>query len=250
MLAQERSARESAEERAQRLEMERKDSIHPSLQTEELIDHQMNGTVFPTAPEQASIEEKSLTDLSDPSVPSEDPSKKLQQRLDKVLSEMQEMKSQMESYRTRAEKAEETSARDRKTLAEMIEKVRQDEDKRASVRAASRGRRSRSASHSTKKAASTMDGTAETGNEITVNNEQMGQEEVAKLFKKAGLQNGRPVTPEQVKQLEHAVSQALATRQRRGEQLAQVGPYASILGVVCVGMALMAYLNGWQKIER
>ncbi|KAF2104000.1 hypothetical protein NA57DRAFT_70212 [Rhizodiscina lignyota] len=250
MLAQERQARESAEERAQRLEMEHKDDKPAPPEIEEHREIEMNGSIVPSTSELVADGEKALDSSAQSTTASEDQSTTLQQRLDQVLGEMTEMKSQMEKYRTRAEKAEEASTRDRKTLAEMIEKVRQDEEKRIAARAASRGRRSRSASTFDQDSSATVDGAAESQADTAIKGEKEGDEEVAKLFKKAGLQNGRPVTPEQVKQLEEAVNQALATRQRRGEQLAQVGPYASILGVVFAGVALMAYLNGWQKVER
>lgn len=137
MLAQERLARESAEERAQRLEMERRDSKHTSPENEKHTDVEMNGSIIPKPSEVALKEDKSSADDdAETKTISEDPSMRMQQRLDQVLSEMSSMKVQMEEYRARAENAEESSARDRKTLAEMIEKVRQDEEKRAAAAAA------------------------------------------------------------------------------------------------------------------
>lgn len=38
------------------------------------------------------------------------------------------------------------------------------------------------------------------------------------------------------------------TQRTRHDQLVQSAPYASMLGVVILGMGLMAYLNGWQKV--
>lgn len=246
MLAQERQARESAEERAHRLEMERKDSKASSPEHENQNPAEMNGSVFAKSSESIPEIDKSFDPLQT-ATPSEDPSTKLQQRLDHVLGEMNQMKTDMEKYRTRAEKAEEASTRDRKTLAEMIEKVRQDEEKRA-AQTASRGRRSRSTS-TFDSSATTLDGTEESFAEISAKTEK-GQEEVPELFRKVGMQNGRPVTPEQMKQLQATFDQALATRRRRGEQMAQIMPFASIVGVVVAGVTLMAYLNGLQKVER
>lgn len=240
MLAQERSARESAEERAERLEKERTDSRS---------DHEMNGApVLPGSTE-------SSRDTSTAAQGEHDPTLALQQRLDRVLVEMNEMKSQMERFRTRAEKAEDDSARDRQSLADMIEKARRDEEKRASREEKSRGRRSRSTStpDDISVSGTTVDGSSDS-EFIELTETNLGKQpfinDVSMLLEKAGLQNGRPVTPEQYKQLQDAVSQALATRQRRGEQLAQAAPYATILGVVFAGVALMSYLNGWQKFEK
>lgn len=239
MLAQERTARESAEERAERLEKERKDPFE--------VDHEMNGAPVPPGT-------NSSMDTLDAAKSEDDPTSELQQRLDRVLIEMNEMKSQMERYRTRAEKAEDDSARDRKSLAEMIEKVRRDEEKRAAREEKSRGRRSRSTSapDDISVSGTTVDGSSDS--EFMELTEKTLQKplinDVSVLLEKAGLQNGRPVTPEQYKQLQDAVTHALATRQRRGDQLAQAAPYATILGVVFAGVALMSYLNGWQKLER
>ena len=71
----------------------------------------------------------------------------------------------------------------------------------------------------------------------------------------------RDLTPAQLEQLGRTIaslrseldqqtnqSRALATRSRAQDQLVQSAPYASILGVVILGMGMMAYLNGWQKI--
>lgn len=247
MLVQERQARESAEERAKRLENERKETrpIHEDL--EPLRELEINGgPVYPHSTKTEDDVSETATLVGDDN----SPSPKLQHRLDQVLGEMGEMKVQMERYRTRAEKAEQDSARDRASLADMIQKVRRDDEKRA-ARQLSRGRRSHSASSAPHAFSPTdLDGATEYGS-VTSADDHIMNGEMPEIFRKVGLQNGRPVTPEQVKQLEDAVNQALtATRYRRGDQLAQVGPYASILGVVFAGVALMAYLNSWQKVER
>lgn len=52
-----------------------------------------------------------------------------------------------------------------------------------------------------------------------------------------------------MKELETAVT-TLAQQQRKSKVLENSGPYASMVGVVLIGIGLMAYLNGWQKIER
>lgn len=238
-LAQERTARESAEERADQLEKERP---HPTKEPAPDVMHEMNGA--PVLP-------LSLADT--PNGADETPSE-LQQRLEQVLAEMNEMKTSMEKYRTRAEKAEEESSRDRKSLAEMIEKARRDEEKRAAREEKLRVRQSRSTStlDSLALSGTTIDGSSdgELAQSTELSEMMPNGDAVSSLLEKAGLQNGRPVTPEQYKQLQDAVSQALTTKQQRGDQLAQAAPYATIVGVVFAGLALMSYLNGWQKIDR
>lgn len=43
-------------------------------------------------------------------------------------------------------------------------------------------------------------------------------------------------------------TQGQAQRSRTREQLVHSAPYASIIGVVLLGVGMMAYLNGWQKV--
>ena len=82
-LAQERTARETAEERAQRLEEgERRDSPRDNVSNES---------------EEAEPMGKEVTDYSPPN---------LQVQLDRLRTSMDEMKQQMEAYRRRAETAE------------------------------------------------------------------------------------------------------------------------------------------------
>jgi len=45
-------------------------------------------------------------------------------------------------------------------------------------------------------------------------------------------------------------SMAMAKSTRQEQLLYQATPYASMVGVVGLGILLMAYLNGWQKGER
>jgi len=245
LLVQERSARESAEERAQRLEAERRRDSD-SLPKPEIL---TNGLHVSSRDDDASITpiDDEASDETIIAEASADVSKtKLQQRLDLLLTEMSEMKHNMEQYRRRAESAEEQSAKDRKSLAEMIEQIRQEEVER-SEREQSRGRRSRSSSHAN--GLVNVDGTKEVEEEserpVTPEEKKAGE-----LVRKLGVQNGHPVTAEQIRQLEQIVSKELALKTRREEAIATAAPYASIVLVVSLGYGLMVYLNGLQKIER
>ncbi|KAF1983791.1 hypothetical protein K402DRAFT_423389 [Aulographum hederae CBS 113979] len=238
-LERERVARESAEERAQRLETEhRKDTkvitngIHPLNRDEE-------DSVTP-------IDDESDDDVTIVEEPQEAaPSTTLQQRLDSVLHEMSEMKLVMEKYRRRAESAEAESAKDRQTLAEMIEKHRQE----SAERTRSSHKKQRSGSQSTPAEVTTFDGTEE---KTDLNGEpSLGPATaMVDIVKEAGVQNGHPVTPEQIEKLEQMVNRELRTRSRKEEHIRQVAPLASLLAVVFTGLGLMAYLNAGQKIER
>ena len=113
-LAQERSARESAEERAQRLEQgERKDS-----------------------PRDVDYNHHADADLIQKEVATQGPPD-LQIQLDRLRTSMDEMKQQMEAYRRRADTAEAERDEAQQTLAEMVEQKRRENSERTDVRPSS-----------------------------------------------------------------------------------------------------------------
>ena len=123
LLNEERRAREDAEERAARLERET-NKDHGDAET-------VVGDDETHEPEVADAQREELTGSENGSASptsAEDTTTRLQQRLEVMMSEMNEMKQQMERYSERAETAE----ADRKTLAEMIENIREDNAKTAS----------------------------------------------------------------------------------------------------------------------
>ena len=151
----------------------------------------------------------------------------LEQRWESMLVDMQELRDQIEAFKHRAETAEAERDSDRKTLAEMVEKIRSDDLARNS----SSTERGRSPAHRlTSKGL--PDGTADGLNAT-----------VAPILRKAGLANGHT---------ENGGSERPAggtlSRPPGGHDplLYHTTPYASMLGVVLIGMGLMAYLNGWQ----
>lgn len=161
---------------------------------------------------------------------------KLHERIELMMVEMREMKNQMEAYRQRAEKAEAERDVDRKTLAEMVEKIQLEEQ----ARRTSSMERGRSRSKAKRLASKSSFDTSE-----TVSPEDP-------LDHKAELANGKAVkTPADMmgptKPLTIAFPQPLGIHDHL---LYHSTPYASMLGVVLLGMGLMAYMNSWQKVER
>ncbi|OCT45890.1 hypothetical protein CLCR_00057 [Cladophialophora carrionii] len=220
MLKQERSAREDAEERARRLEQHA--ASRPVSQVEESPAIQ----VQPTKP--GSDEQESIHD-SDGELDAK--TKHLQQNLDQVLGEMQRLKSDVDKFQRRAETAETDAAHARKSLAEMIDKIRVENEKAESLPKQLQERPDNEGSE------------AEAGaepNESTMKSAVKSRPQV----------NGHirpPVLPEH---LERAVATVLRDRSSNADAIAQSAPYVSMLGVVLIGVGLMAYLNSWQKSER
>lgn len=271
-LEHERILRESAEERAHRLESESRmngESESPILSrsAEPLV----NGVHLIES-------EKALQNGVAPDA--DTATTRLQARLDLMMQEMDEMKVQMEKYKLRAETAEEASAKDRRTLAEMVESIRQREE-------ASRSRKPRGRSGSpsiSNSSSTTLFDSDSSMQEKSLSNgtlvpprrdasRQMGEVLTALMqagsadvwLKNTGLRPGETVDPHQMKQLETILQGALleqrksggvqvthsASKVNSGELVqAHAAPFASMLGVVIVGVGIMAWLNGWQRVER
>ncbi|EKG11706.1 hypothetical protein MPH_11199 [Macrophomina phaseolina MS6] len=236
LLAQERLARESAEERAQRLESERQKDMageYTEIHTNGISDTASEEPFAPTTEDTIVIEppQAAETDVS---------TSQLQQRIESMVAEMERMRSEMESYKQRAEKAESESAKDRQTLAEMIESIRKQDANHTRVSQAG---------------ALDIDQAQDRVVDFDGSKDIMSKNGSAadKLFgasagvREAIVQNGRAVHHDQNILSKDNGSHALVTKSPGGEQLAHVGPYASMVGVVVLGLSIMAYINGWQK---
>jgi len=222
MLKQERTAREDAEERARRL-LEQHAAGRPASAVEEVTE------VPPT--ELASADKALESHLDDSESPATE--QNLQQRLDQMVSEMQRMKSDMDKFQHRAQTAEADATNARTSLAEMINKLRE-ENSRIDT-SASPTKRSRPTDNTDR---------AETGGNIE------GESSSKISPERLHQANGHVRTPKLPHHLERAVATVLQDRGNNSEVLAQSAPYVSMLGVVLIGVGLMAYLNSWQKTER
>ncbi|KAF7125937.1 hypothetical protein CNMCM5793_002296 [Aspergillus hiratsukae] len=230
LLLQERNARESAEEKARSLELQAKGIDQKSLEP---------GMV--ALPNDVSISEKHAHEQPADAVPPSSDSDKsstsetladtqayhLQLRLEMMMEEMEEMKKQVAMFRHRAERAESETVEARKSLAEMIETLRRE---RAEKR--------------------------EIGNEPAA-------QEIAITRENSATDDATPVAGGEVENQAHSIATssssytnvngsgtAFAKQPLKHDVLEQTSPYASMLGVVLLGVGLMAYLNGWQKMDK
>ncbi|KAI9784251.1 MAG: hypothetical protein M1816_000923 [Peltula sp. TS41687] len=250
-LQEERSARESAEGRAQQLEMTSREEIqtHPANASESGDDGKRSTErkgVLETRNHQGLNEaenEKASTKTDD-----DDSARRLQQRLDLMMVEMNQMKQMMETYKVRAETAEKESASSRKTLAEMVERIRREEsDRDAKRQKVHDGLPFDSSDSNSKKtdlyslgdavfSTSTLSSSAyKTGEEILTGG-KLGPSDDDET-NRSDQDQRRSSSLTRIRSLDH-------------DHLVHSAPYASILGVVAIGFGLMAYLNGWQKVEQ
>ena len=219
MLRQERTMRESAEERARRLE------IHASFRPITSVTNSV---------EMVAAKKTGQSSLPETSVISTEES--LQQRLQSVVAEMSDMKREMDQYQQRAEKAESDASETRSSLAEMVARLRLENQKTSPlVDQIVEGKPPLS------RDLSTGEGTNSSSRPV-----------VASKSPSTGP-TGSVGAPSRLPQL---LRRAMTTvvRENNGngnsEMLAQTAPYASMLGAVLLGVGLMAYLNSWQKVER
>ena len=203
----------------------------------------------------------------------------LQSRLEAFTREMDEMKQQMERYRQRAENAES----ERSSLLQMIEKLRAKNDAGDDLtekkKKGGHGEKERSAANGFKHSStvqasgtSAIENILETKSIDEQNEQNASHAHVATNGKapqyKDLIANGSRdedaksdlanLTQTPSRNTDEATAQeirdAMATIMKNPEKfrnqrdlMGQAGPYASMLGVVLIGVGLMTWLNGWQK---
>ncbi|PNS19662.1 hypothetical protein CAC42_7506 [Sphaceloma murrayae] len=229
-LEKERVARVTAEERAYQLEHgPRKDSAEPTGAAT-LSDIPNSLSANGTAPEPSS-HEFSMTDL--------------QSQLERLQSNMTDMKLQMETYRRRAETAENDRDQARQTLAELIEEKRS--------RLAAEETFGLKLARTRSRDAHRLDDT-EDANGHTIRPLHGGKQiPISALLERAGLGSEageKMITRQQAVSLQRVL---------RKEGLVEEGtveweavryhglPGAAALGTVVIGLVVMRWLNGWEK---
>lgn len=171
-----------------------------------------------------------------------------QSRVDEMASEIKGLKEQLEMWRQRCETAESERDADRKTLAEMVTQIRDEQEKQAAAAAAaaaSKRDKSRGRSKSRNQSASRQ--AEKTGVQEATQDALPSKEGAAPDgpvledgSPKSTLSRASTITPQA----------PLGASVPQDQRLAAGLPYASMLGVVLIGVGLMAYINGWQPAPR
>ena len=226
MLRQERSARENAEDKARRLEQ------HPTsglvVEDETTSDRPITSIPLPVEAIEATQAADESTIIPEP-VP-----QTLQQHLDSMVSEMQRMQTEIHRFQTRAETAENDATKARKSLSEMIAKLREQNVEAADEEEVVEG----------KIVPSQFDHFQDDETSLRSSGA------VAQPKSSFDQMNGHARPPSQMREpLERALATVMREGQGAGEGLAQSAPYVSMLGVMLIGVGLMAYLNSWQKTD-
>lgn len=254
-LKRERKARELAERRVTALSRGRFQSEHagdvnlsenenfePPLDSVELMQHDLpNGYLDSdgtTGSLKSSDSMETLTAIEERRedvYESEESTSRLQAKLDLMVSELDEMKYLMESYKRRAEDAEEG----RRSLAEMVENIRAGRDPHTvSSKNPADGTNPTGADHEGNPASSkALNGTGEPPHGIWSGPA------------KSQLANGHTSHQNLHKEWEETLSNVLQQQRRiSGDygRMSQSAPYVSMVGVVIIGVGIMTWLNGWQ----
>ncbi|KAM3429570.1 hypothetical protein NHJ13734_008112 [Beauveria thailandica] len=238
MLHKEREARALAEELAMRLEESAKTQMNESAATlaSDDDDTATEIVVLESTKESTELvleESEALHDEAD------EVDNVLQTRLSSMEAQVDELRNQMEQWKARCEAAEAERDIGRTSLAEMVTKLREEEARRvvAEEKASSVGLQatedeSRVASEKDEPPAATSSAAS---NEAE--NESIKADEVVQPEENPTISRANTITP--------------LNAHRRGslqdDRLYSGLPYASMLGVVLIGMGMMAVINGWQS---
>lgn len=238
MLQKEREARELAEELARRIE-------GPA-------NAPMNGSVKPAASDSVSDALNALHEdaRAHGILPETQPAGRLvqadtapesaaslQSRIDTMDEQMRSLRDQLDRWKQRCESAETERDDSRKTLADMVVQLRAAEAKRASTQTPGRSRSRRS--HSRRRAGRAGGGTS---------TDSTDPREASWLEQSPGPAPNGNAEDEAVVSRTNVSAPCTSRRAAlvRSQHMQAGLPYASMLGVVLMGMGLMAYLNGWQ----
>ena len=258
-LAREKRAREDAERRALKLSgglqaqdheangLAKEQEFEPPLDSIELMDHRLpHGGYGQNGKEDSLSRTSSMSTITDNNGPihltEEDESlaERLQAQLDLRNREMNEMKILMESYRQKADEAEEG----RRSLAQMVEDIRAGRDPKGTIQS-SAGQDSilhDAADKQTDREPQPLEAGATPQNALSTQ-------------PSPHQQNGNAALGAIHRELEKTVSTVLQQQQQHPQawvttaessRMVQSAPYVSMVGVVLIGVGIMTWLNGWQ----
>lgn len=253
-LARERKARELAERRARTMSGSQDDhetngavdeeAFEPPMDALELIEHELpNGHAEDEEESKSLLRSistatlKSAEDMRQGTVDLDTSTSRLQARLDLMVKEMDDLKLLMESYKQRAEDAEEG----RRGLAEMVESIRAGRDSKSVIPP-------RNNEESTLLSNGNVDGTA---NPKAPTRSKGPDRSSSSSHLHHQLPNGTAAIEDMHRELEETVSNVLQQQRQwggtgGGGRMVQSAPYVSMVGVVLIGVGIMTWLNGWQ----
>lgn len=252
-LARERKARELAERRARILpgsqddhETNHADEEEPCespLDTMEFIENKLPNVHAEDEEESKSLSRsistatlKSAEDMHLGTVDFHTSTSRLQAKIDLMVKEMDDLKMLMESYKHRAEDAEEGQ----RGLAEMVESIRAERDSK-SVPITNDDDSTLLGNGDFNGAADSKARKRSKGRDRSSSSSHLHHQ----------LPNGTAAIEDMHRELEKTVSNVLQQQRQwggtgEGGRMVHSAPYVSMVGVVLIGVGIMTWLNGWQ----
>lgn len=268
LLKRERKARETAEERARRLleshpvpqdESQKHGAVEeqafepPTDSPEQVMRHLTNGCEpnhqenslprDPTSPRTPDLMIKTAEELRSDTEFVDASTSRLQERLDLMVKEMDEMRIVMESYKCRAEGAEQAQ----KGLAEMVEQIRAGNSTGSNGGSTSATTSSSNNDSSSSSVIPRSSSCSDSSDHISVDSSS------SSIMQQRRLSHGAVSTDtatENIGELQRTLSTALQAQRSGGGSgvvAMQSAPYVSMVGVVLIGVGIMTWLNGWQR---
>lgn len=248
MLHRERQARELAEDLARRLEKHLEEAL-PSVEIlpsgeSEAEATSLDATFEPPNDENntTGLVELTLPDADKPSPPNADvleaSATQLHTRIESLVLDLRNLQLELDIFKQRAESAESERDSQRTTLAEMALQIRRDAEARELVE-------KEKAYERTEDEVTTNDGEALVGSSTG--------RRLSSSSKQSRRTSGNSLDPILLESATITPSTAPSTTLVPNQAFANSIPYASMIGVVLIGVGLMAYINGWQpqpQLER
>ena len=252
-LARERKARELAERRARTNPASQDDhetnggveggASEPPLDTLEFIEHELpNGHAhddeakpFSRSMSTATLKNAEATHQGTTDIDTS--TSRLQARIDLMVKEMDDLKMHMESYKRRAEDAEEG----KRGLSEMVESIRAGRDFKSVLPTTPNDHPTTLGDGYVDDDADSKDPTCSKGLERSSPSSHLHDQ----------LPNGTAAIEGIHRELEKTVSNVLQQQRQWGDtgeggHMVHSAPYVSMIGVVLIGVGIMTWLNGWQ----
>ncbi|KAL7620928.1 hypothetical protein AAE478_008239 [Parahypoxylon ruwenzoriense] len=237
-LQKERQARELAEELARRLEEAATTKTNGALAKPESQDTALEAAFEPPVDEiSLPVTNGDGKTLSPQPEIIEASASHLHSQIESMVLEMKDLRQQLEAFKQRAETAEAERDADRKSLAEMALQIRKDAEAREAIarqKALASSRRQNSSSQNV--ISEEMSPVARTPSPRS----NRTQSSPGDPHDFPTLSRANTITP-------HSAESGLRSHE---QALANSIPYASMIGVVLLGVGLMAYINGWQPQPR
>ncbi|KAI1104020.1 hypothetical protein F4804DRAFT_308404 [Jackrogersella minutella] len=241
-LQKERQARELAEELARRLEEASAIKVNGAPVKSETQETALEAAFELPLDETPSPSADNMIDDAGKTAPQaeaiEASATHLHAQIESMVLEMKDLRQQLDAFKQRAETAEAERDADRKSLVEMALQIRRDTEAREATAREKALSESRAVEKSSK-ASTTPKGSSARPRTPSPGSTR-DQSTPGELGDNPTLSRANTITPQS------ASSNLLP----RDQAFANSIPYASMFGVVIIGMSLMAYINGWQSQPR